>query len=270
MYYNLFKRGAIGVIFFMMVVVLFLQIFTTILMIVQGSEDFILFLRLMYHDSENVGFLGSNRIGSRRVIQVIVGFMIFFSMLGKFGALFSSIRFPIFAALFGACIHILIRDKDISNHNFVFYSDRLIRLLSMVSVICLSPKSKLPLQQDLSVLVLISERNYMVFQLFEGELSFELGIDFCRSSPNDRSVYSPLCGAYQSSSNKLWVNLLSSKYLMEDQNLDATVILGASCVCKTIPMTTEVHKLGFMTGKGEVSLWYCKWLEINYLCNLVL
>ena len=72
------------------------------------------------------------------------------------------------------------------------------------------------------------------------------------------------------SSNKLWVNLLSSKYLMEDQNLDATVILGASCVCKTIPMTTEVHKLGFMTGKGEVSLWYGKWLEINYLCNLVL
>ncbi|WJX51811.1 hypothetical protein P8452_37976 [Trifolium repens] len=54
------------------------------------------------------------------------------------------------------------------------------RLLSMVSVICLSPKSKLPLQQDLSVLVLISERNYTVFQLFEGELSFELGIDFCR------------------------------------------------------------------------------------------
>ncbi|KAK2369864.1 nucleobase-ascorbate transporter [Trifolium repens] len=84
----------------MMVVVLFLQIFTTIFMIVQGSEDFILFLRLVYHESENVGFLGSNRIGSRRVIQVSAGFMIFFSMLGKFGALFSSIPFHIFAALF--------------------------------------------------------------------------------------------------------------------------------------------------------------------------
>ncbi|KAK2390831.1 uridine kinase [Trifolium repens] len=40
----------------------------------------------------------------------------------------------------------------------------------MVSVICLSPKSKLPLQQDLPVLVLISERNYTVFQLFEDQV----------------------------------------------------------------------------------------------------
>ncbi|KAJ1426138.1 Xanthine/uracil/vitamin C permease [Sesbania bispinosa] len=49
---------------------------------------------------ENVGLLGSNRIGSRRVIQVSAGFMIFFSMLGKFGALFASIPFPIFAAVY--------------------------------------------------------------------------------------------------------------------------------------------------------------------------
>ncbi|OIW19238.1 hypothetical protein TanjilG_20363 [Lupinus angustifolius] len=49
---------------------------------------------------ENVGLLGSTRIGSRRVIQVSAGFMIFFSMLGKFGALFASIPFPIFAAVY--------------------------------------------------------------------------------------------------------------------------------------------------------------------------
>ncbi|KAE9601192.1 hypothetical protein Lal_00024023 [Lupinus albus] len=49
---------------------------------------------------ENVGLLGSTRIGSRRVIQVSAGFMIFFSMLGKFGALFASIPFPIFAAIY--------------------------------------------------------------------------------------------------------------------------------------------------------------------------
>uniref|UniRef100_A0A0R0IKM1 Nucleobase-ascorbate transporter 2 n=1 Tax=Glycine max TaxID=3847 RepID=A0A0R0IKM1_SOYBN len=49
---------------------------------------------------ENVGLLGSNRIGSRRVIQVSAGFMIFFSMLGKFGALFASIPFPMFAAVY--------------------------------------------------------------------------------------------------------------------------------------------------------------------------
>lgn len=49
---------------------------------------------------ENVGLLGLSRVGSRRVVQVSAGFMIFFSMLGKFGALFASIPFPIFAALY--------------------------------------------------------------------------------------------------------------------------------------------------------------------------
>eukprot|EP00268_Persea_americana_P058950 TRINITY_DN7177_c0_g1_i1.p1 TRINITY_DN7177_c0_g1~~TRINITY_DN7177_c0_g1_i1.p1 ORF type:complete len:521 (+),score=57.99 TRINITY_DN7177_c0_g1_i1:399-1961(+) len=49
---------------------------------------------------ENVGLLGLSRVGSRRVIQVSAGFMIFFSILGKFGALFASIPFPIFAALY--------------------------------------------------------------------------------------------------------------------------------------------------------------------------
>jgi hypothetical protein len=32
---------------------------------------------------ENVGLLGSTRVGSRRVIQISAGFMIFFSMLGE-------------------------------------------------------------------------------------------------------------------------------------------------------------------------------------------
>ncbi|XP_042491402.1 nucleobase-ascorbate transporter 1-like isoform X2 [Macadamia integrifolia] len=49
---------------------------------------------------ENVGLLGLTRIGSRRVIQVSAGFMIFFSILGKFGALFASIPYPIFAAVY--------------------------------------------------------------------------------------------------------------------------------------------------------------------------
>lgn len=49
---------------------------------------------------ENVGLLGSTRIGSRRVIQISAGFMIFFSILGKFGALFASIPFGIFAAIY--------------------------------------------------------------------------------------------------------------------------------------------------------------------------
>ncbi|XVF81576.1 hypothetical protein PTKIN_Ptkin15bG0166000 [Pterospermum kingtungense] len=49
---------------------------------------------------ENVGLLGLSRVGSRRVVQVSAAFMIFFSTLGKFGAVFASIPFPIFAALY--------------------------------------------------------------------------------------------------------------------------------------------------------------------------
>ncbi|KAK6919311.1 Nucleobase cation symporter 2 family [Dillenia turbinata] len=49
---------------------------------------------------ENVGLLGLTRVGSRRVVQISAGFMMFFSTLGKFGAIFASIPFPIFAALY--------------------------------------------------------------------------------------------------------------------------------------------------------------------------
>ncbi|XP_073127003.1 nucleobase-ascorbate transporter 2 isoform X3 [Henckelia pumila] len=48
---------------------------------------------------ENIGLLGSTRVGSRRVIQISAGFMIFFSIMGKFGALFASIPFSVFAAI---------------------------------------------------------------------------------------------------------------------------------------------------------------------------
>ncbi|XP_073127000.1 nucleobase-ascorbate transporter 2 isoform X1 [Henckelia pumila] len=49
---------------------------------------------------ENIGLLGSTRVGSRRVIQISAGFMIFFSIMGKFGALFASIPFSVFAAIY--------------------------------------------------------------------------------------------------------------------------------------------------------------------------
>ncbi|KAI7756975.1 hypothetical protein M8C21_001527 [Ambrosia artemisiifolia] len=44
--------------------------------------------------------LGLTRVGSRRVVQISAGFMIFFSILGKFGAVFASIPAPIVAALY--------------------------------------------------------------------------------------------------------------------------------------------------------------------------
>lgn len=49
---------------------------------------------------ENVGLLGLTRVGSRRVVEISSGFMIFFSIFGKFGALFASIPLPIFAAVY--------------------------------------------------------------------------------------------------------------------------------------------------------------------------
>ncbi|GAA0147163.1 transporter [Lithospermum erythrorhizon] len=47
-----------------------------------------------------LGFLALTRVGSRRVTQIAAGFMIFFSILGKFGAVFASIPAPIVAALY--------------------------------------------------------------------------------------------------------------------------------------------------------------------------
>ncbi|XP_024017860.1 nucleobase-ascorbate transporter 4 [Morus notabilis] len=49
---------------------------------------------------ENAGLLGLTRVGSRRVIQISAAFMLFFSVLGKFGAILASIPLPIFAALY--------------------------------------------------------------------------------------------------------------------------------------------------------------------------
>ncbi|KAK9747947.1 hypothetical protein RND81_02G025600 [Saponaria officinalis] len=49
---------------------------------------------------ENVGLLTLTRVGSRRVVQISAGFMLFFSILGKFGAVFASIPSPIFAAFY--------------------------------------------------------------------------------------------------------------------------------------------------------------------------
>lgn len=49
---------------------------------------------------ESCGALAFTRVGSRRVIQVSAAFMIFFSVFGKFGAIFASIPLPITAALY--------------------------------------------------------------------------------------------------------------------------------------------------------------------------
>ncbi|XP_076933837.1 nucleobase-ascorbate transporter 4-like [Bidens hawaiensis] len=49
---------------------------------------------------ENVGLLAVTKVGSRRVIQMSAGFMFFFSVFGKFGAIIASIPLPIIGALY--------------------------------------------------------------------------------------------------------------------------------------------------------------------------
>ncbi|CAH9095886.1 unnamed protein product [Cuscuta epithymum] len=49
---------------------------------------------------ESAGLLAATRIGSRKVVQVSAGFMIFFSIFGKFGAVLASIPIPIVGALY--------------------------------------------------------------------------------------------------------------------------------------------------------------------------
>ncbi|RAL54741.1 hypothetical protein DM860_001869 [Cuscuta australis] len=49
---------------------------------------------------ENAGLLALTKVGSRRVAQISAGFMIFFSILGKFGAFFASIPMAVMAALY--------------------------------------------------------------------------------------------------------------------------------------------------------------------------
>lgn len=49
---------------------------------------------------ENAGLLALTKVGSRRVIQISAGFMIFFSIFGKLGAVAASIPFPIVGALY--------------------------------------------------------------------------------------------------------------------------------------------------------------------------
>ncbi|KAL5189784.1 putative nucleobase-ascorbate transporter 10 [Glycine soja] len=48
---------------------------------------------------ENAGLLALTKAGSRRVIQISAGFMIFFSIAGKLGAVLASIPLPIIAAM---------------------------------------------------------------------------------------------------------------------------------------------------------------------------
>ncbi|CAM8977820.1 unnamed protein product [Rhodiola kirilowii] len=76
---------------------------------------------------ENAGLLALTRVGSRRVVQIASGFMIFFSVLGKFGAVAASIPPPIVAALYclffgyvGACGLTLLQFCNLNSFRNMF------------------------------------------------------------------------------------------------------------------------------------------------------
>jgi len=72
---------------------------------------------------ENVGLVGLTRVGSRRTVQVAAGFMFFFSVFGKFGAVFASIPQPIVAAIlcitFGMVVGTGISHLQFVNMNLI-------------------------------------------------------------------------------------------------------------------------------------------------------
>lgn len=111
---------------------------------VQNKNVLLICIMIFCAYRENIGLLGLTRIGSRRVVQISAGFMIFFSVLGnllywllldiamqfsvslmwwsvdgicfakpgKFGALFASIPLPIFAGMY--CLFFAYVGKSIS------------------------------------------------------------------------------------------------------------------------------------------------------------
>ncbi|KAK4402373.1 Nucleobase-ascorbate transporter 6 [Sesamum angolense] len=68
---------------------------------------------------ENAGLLALTRVGSRRVVQISAGFMLFFSVLGKFGAVFASIPAPIVAALYCLFLHMLFCNLNSFRTKFI-------------------------------------------------------------------------------------------------------------------------------------------------------
>ena len=68
--------------------------------------------------SENIGAIGLTRVGSRRVVQAGAVMMLFLGVLGKFGALFTTIPQPIVGGMYCAMFG-MIASVGLSNLQFV-------------------------------------------------------------------------------------------------------------------------------------------------------
>src|SRR5690606_35604427 len=68
--------------------------------------------------SENIGAIGLTRVGSRRVVQVGAVLMIVLGVIGKFGALFTTIPQPVVGGMYCAMFG-MIAAVGLSNLQFV-------------------------------------------------------------------------------------------------------------------------------------------------------
>jgi hypothetical protein len=69
--------------------------------------------------------------------------------------------------------------------------------------------------------------------------------------------------------DKLWVQLLSDKYLQNSHIFEECAYIGASYIWRSITKAAAILKSGFITrvGCGNVSLWYARWLHKGRLCD---
>lgn len=70
---------------------------------------------------------------------------------------------------------------------------------------------------------------------------------------------------------KLWVQMLAAKFLKDSHILAAKPVTGMPPIWSAILKSMECLKSGFRfrVGKGDISIWYDKWLDDDHLCHLV-
>lgn len=71
--------------------------------------------------------------------------------------------------------------------------------------------------------------------------------------------------------SKLWVRLLRSKYLKSHYILDIDAHQRGSYIWISISNASSYLANGFKyrIGKGDVSIWFDKWLDDDYVCQLI-
>jgi hypothetical protein len=65
--------------------------------------------------------------------------------------------------------------------------------------------------------------------------------------------------------------MLRHKYLYDTHIMHTPFKPGDSCIWRAIVKVVEILGPGFIcrVGRGQVSIWYDKWLDNVYLCNVV-